>query len=235
MAYGARFYNASGEIQITQDYQNLALRNKTVLTTGGRAMLDFYPASVTYNGSASSILAFSCAQYCVLYSTVLNSNGTRTATFYAQGSGVSITVWIFDLPEYAAVSGNYGMKILRLDGSTAFDSRCPYMRVIGQIAGSEGSSTVDNGVSYSYSKSPIAVVQGALRTFVFSTQTETTPGNFNYTYTVDLLCASISGAQVSLKDGRLVLRAGVVPGAISLPPSYTAYGYSYLILDVTNM
>ncbi|RKP43789.1 hypothetical protein [Pararobbsia silviterrae] len=238
MTYGARIYNANGFLQITGQFKNLAFRAKGSTVSGGTALPGhaFYQASYTFAGSAVSILAFACAAPCAILSCVDNGNGTFTATFAVNGTGVTVQVFVFDDPAYSTIVGNYGVRVRTDDGSAvAFDSRTRYMRVINFVGGSEASGTgPDGGVSYNNSSSSIAVVQTQLRCDSTASLTIVPPSQFTYAYNFAALVASISGAQLALSKVAMSTYGGTVSASPSLPPSYSQTGWGYLILDVSN-
>jgi hypothetical protein len=155
----ARFRNANNVLTIDQDYFNLALRSRGVVTTGA-----VQPASgcsfvtLTLPHDQSVLALNSASPVCVLYTAY--GSGSVTYTLYAQGANVAIEYFNFDLPEYAAMNAADGKMIIRRpgDGRVAFDSRLPYIRVIDFVAQSLNDST-PNPYTTSYPGKKVAIIQ----------------------------------------------------------------------------
>lgn len=233
MATGFRIRNANGSVQIDDSYQNLALRSKGTVVSGGNSTgAGWYAASVTLPSTV--VVAFRCASACLLMSQIVNGS-TKQVSFRTQGTGITVEWFAFDTADLGlSYGGSYGLRVRTKTGAVAFDSRMKYMRIIGQIAGTSAQNAVGT-YTYGAGQAP-AVVQGPL---CYSSQTVPLTGtgagsDVKVQYVFFGLSASISGSAITLAnsntDGFLYEHAAKVPPGLDSQQAT----YSYLVLDVAN-
>ena len=129
---------ASGNVAISQDFTNLALRLKTNIRTSSDRGGGSYAYRFGYwinrfplKRSNQTIVAFRSSGYAFVY--VYEPDHV---VFASEEPGESIDVFVFDAVSQSSVfeNTNYGMIVYRSDGSVAFDSRYKYMKVVGSVA-----------------------------------------------------------------------------------------------------
>jgi hypothetical protein len=137
MALGLFAKGDSGAVQIDENYHNLSLIQKsTVATTanlpGSSTGISYYDLIVP--NCVAPVLALTCA----LAATYLISDiSGSTYTFRilvgnpdraANTAGTAVTYYLFDAP--LAGGSGFGLKVFKADGSIAFNSNYPPMRVV---------------------------------------------------------------------------------------------------------
>lgn len=154
--YGLKIKNASGYLVIDGTYSNMALSSSGVLSFASAEQLinGAYIVNLNISGVSPSIALRTTAG-----ASVLNAIKTGPNSFLFQIISTtrdSVAYYVFDnvvmAPRY---NTPYGLIVKNKNtGQVVFDSRCPYMRVIGVIAG-------DNNLpqTLAYGSSAIAVVQ----------------------------------------------------------------------------
>ena len=227
--YGLRVTNANGYVQIDSTYKNLALRQKGTVTAGA-SNGSGYSATITVTAGPSAQLALSGLTAGVVTVGGMNVSGNSiTYYLYFSTAGASATYWIFDDPALLSPIGNYGLRVRNANNSVVFDSRFPYMRVIDFIA--SVNNTNPPAQSTSYASKTIAVVQAQL--WHKWTATQTGPGGS--TIVAFFVAGAMSVSASSLTLGQQVL-AAVTGTTGQLFVDQTPYGgYTFLVLDVTNM
>ncbi|MDQ7989009.1 MAG: hypothetical protein REI09_05175 [Candidatus Dactylopiibacterium sp.] len=133
MTYGIRARRVNGGgVQFDPTYCNLVARSAGSLAvtawdgwSGARA------ATLSFdNPSGLAMVAYraSALTACML----VTSSGTTSSFKFISYDASTVDYWIFDVPQYGTryYEAAYGMRVKRLDGSVAFDSRYRYMRVL---------------------------------------------------------------------------------------------------------
>lgn len=124
MNAGLQIYlNNGGEVQIDDNFFNLAFKSKHQVPctwTWGRPS-----GSLTVQGTFP-VVAFRGSQYASLHSIVQSGN---TFTFNFQvpaNASTTLTVYVFDIP---TTSGTFGLQTFDSTGKLTFDSLTPYMKI----------------------------------------------------------------------------------------------------------
>lgn len=143
--YGLRVRNQSGFIQIDNAYSNLALRSKGSITCSAifntnQGPANIYQGTVTIAMSDGACIAIRSDWPCAILRTT-NGSGSRTFTFLTQGGAGVVEYFVFDSPDFAGAFGAVGLRVRRRDLSGyAFDSRKPYMKVMGTAVTTPGAT-----------------------------------------------------------------------------------------------
>ena len=156
MAYGAKFVNDSGTIQIDDTFQNYELK------TAGTISVPAYGSygTVTYTGSTKAIIAIRPQNGfgVVIRSVVYNSGtGIKTWRFWTD-TACNLDYYIFDVPDQTTPLPTYGMVLRDAAGQITFRSDKKYMRVAGMH--SILSNTGSFSQQYDGSKSYAVVLTG---------------------------------------------------------------------------
>lgn len=143
--HGLRVRNQSGFVQVDNAYSNLALRSKgsttcSTLFNTNQGPTNIYQGTVTLAMSEGACIAIRSDLPCALFKAT-NGTGTRTFTFLTQGGAGVVEYFVFDSPDFAGAVGPVGLRVRRRDLSGyAFDSRKPYMRVMGTAVTTPGTA-----------------------------------------------------------------------------------------------
>ncbi|MEA5123324.1 hypothetical protein [Xanthomonas floridensis] len=150
MALGVRIRPEGGNIiQIDTRYENLALKEKaTVTAVGANAAnpnqgIGF--ATVTVGGGNSPLIAVTCAAFVGLRSRSQSGN-TFTFELVCETANTAIQYYVFDTTDVAQMAFVMSKGVRFRDPATgriAFDSRYKYMRVIGRMRTTAGTSQTD--------------------------------------------------------------------------------------------
>ncbi|MCS3807791.1 hypothetical protein [Xanthomonas sp. 4461] len=150
MALGVRIRPEGGNIiQIDTRYENLALKQKgTVIAAGANAAnpnqgIGF--ATVTVGGGNSPLIAVTCAAFVGLRSRSQSGN-TFTFELVCETANTAIQYYVFDTTDVAQMAFVMSKGVRFRDPATgriAFDSRYKYMRVIGRMRTTAGTSQTD--------------------------------------------------------------------------------------------
>jgi hypothetical protein len=219
VAFGVKFVNDAGTVQVDENYANLALRAKATVTTttlapvvgGGTSYVD-----VVYTGGSTPMLALSCAALAAAPQLTV-SGTTFTWRVYVLGAvGTAVTYYVFDRP--AASTETHGVRVRDAAGSLTFDSGQKYLRVIDTVdlAGSGGVGTKQYPAGKAYA---VAAVKPGVQVTGFNVQAEVWTRVF--AFGARTVSTDVSWGQVTVHTA---------PGS---PQLHVAYG-GLLILDVTN-
>ena len=137
--YGLRIVNANGYVQIDGNYSNMALSTSGVLSFAGAEQL---PNGVYYQ----VLTVYGVSPVIALKSTggsaaILGSGGNANSGVYQFGVMCTtrdpVTYYVFDDARLAAkYNTNYGLIVRnQYSGNVVFDSRSPYLRVLGTMSG----------------------------------------------------------------------------------------------------
>ncbi|USS42745.1 hypothetical protein NFI99_11225 [Burkholderia glumae] len=142
MAVGARIRNNQSILQIDERYKNLALWQRGA--TYAQQVSNYldpvrFVAMITVPYHPSALLGYRTVGYaCSLWRRLINSDGTVTYQVICETNTVPVEWIVFGDPALVSPVGHVGLRIKNpADGSVSFDSRLPYMRVIGtaQVGG----------------------------------------------------------------------------------------------------
>lgn len=228
--YGLKVVNSAGYVQIDSTFKNLGLRVKGSVVSGGSPTASgWYQATITVPAGSTPVLAVRPSSGYATQISATTANGYITYTYYCSAAGITLSYWVFDDPLLSGASGQYGLIVRNSGGSTVFDSRIDYMRVLGVFSGTGDTTPIESGYSLNLpSGATPAVVQSQLR-YRWTAQLID-----NQTILAAFVAAafSISGASVSFSSQ--VINSFNAPNStvINTTPSNA---YSYLFIDVTNM
>ncbi|PPU07826.1 hypothetical protein [Xanthomonas arboricola] len=138
-----------GIIQIDERYENLALKQKGTVTTAGLNSANpnsgIGLATVTVGGGNTPLIAVSCPSFVGLRRRA-QSGTTFTFDLVCESTNVPIDYYVFDTTDVAQMAFVMTKGARFRNPSTrkvAFDSRYKYMRVIGRMRTTAGTSQAD--------------------------------------------------------------------------------------------
>lgn len=172
--YGLRVLNGSNEVQIDSTYRNFSLRSKGAAVANLNANhVNFRFAQIVIPNGLGMI-AFRCAIPCCVAS-IYPSGGNLVVNFkvYTPNQAIHTVYWyLFDDPNYTAISGNYGMRIKDAGGNVTHDSRMDYMKFSGFVNGVNGpNGPILPYPNFSYTTYP-GTVPAVIQSTTISSQTE---------------------------------------------------------------
>lgn len=239
--YGARIRTPSGSLVIDGQYQNLALRAKGSSTTSGslfwvgpNSTVYYGVRTLQFSGGSTPCIAIRSIWPCFIYNQTY-SNGVWTFTIFilsdSQGSGL-IEWYLFDSPDYAGLYNTaYGVIVRnQYTGVKVFDSRCPYMRVLGIIAANrpQGMAEGQIFVNQTYPAGKIAVIQSQQAYEQFNITVSPPPNqqirNLNFQSAFSVSEATLLAKNVLLQD---IQDTSAIGGGWQ-------YMYHLTIIDVSN-
>lgn len=229
MAYGLKIRNQGGLIQVDNDYSNLVLRSKGTVVCGAQIpRMALWKNELHLAASPYSCLAIHSSNPCCLHS-VVDGMSTRTFSVSSTVPGASVEYFLFDLAEHAPSIGSVGLRVRRSDlRGVAFDSRRPYMRVLGAAVGGAPQD-------FLYGSEKVAWVQGqALLHY------EVIPISIGG-FAVDALEREALSTVSSLAGGMRVQISEVYgfrwssPVNRAFPPDLHLAPYNFLAIDVSGM
>ncbi|WP_153066640.1 hypothetical protein [Xanthomonas arboricola] len=150
MVLGVRARPESGNIiQIDERYENLALKQKGTAIAVGAAPANPTAgrgfATVTVGGGNAPLIAVACPLFVGLRRRA-QSGSTFTFDLVCESANVPIDYYVFDTTDVAQMAFviKNGVRFKNVTtGRVAFDSRYKYMRAIGRIRTTAGTSQTD--------------------------------------------------------------------------------------------
>jgi hypothetical protein len=230
MTTGFRTKNASGTLQIDQNYENLALRAKGTFTPGTPWNNSKWRlGSFTVTGN-TPVIAWRASGPATLVSVSVSGTSVTYQFLIAAASG-SIDWWLFDKPTYVAMATAPGIRIKNPStGVVVFDSRMKYMRVVGVISGDYASLVAPAAASYA--GTPAVVVGNVAYQYVSNIVSQAGQPPYPWVDFIFYPMASFSGQQITWSTQQ--------SDAINHIPSETKTNasqqdsYNYLVIDVTG-
>jgi len=187
--YGWRVSNpGTNLIQVDSSYKNLALRAKYTVAFPAGSM-PFRRAELSIPMSPNGVIAWRCDQPAAY---VYRSG--NTCVFWSPGGFPpgTLTVYVFDEPQYSPLYGNYGVRSKDAAWGVTFDSRYKYMKLQDLYQGSIIGAPVNETFSRTYARLP-AIVQGNLAYVHAWLQIGVSPP-FQYIETMTMQYVSTPGA-----------------------------------------
>lgn len=228
--YGIKIKNANGFVVIDGNYSNLGLRQKgTIRTDQGQVQPGgmFY-RELTISGGDTPMIALQCASSFCLVSRVVKSGSSWTYTI-STTEAADVSYFIFDKAQFVSrYNTNYGLIVKNKNtGLVVFDSRAPYMRIIGVIQGSDPYTSIK---TTSYATSKVAVIQCTRQIVRYN---EAFPGSPPMTQVgASSSAIKTSGGSVSLGTSVLFMYPPATGNPIQVGGNDDFY--YYLVLDVEN-
>ena len=155
MAIGARIRQGdSGLIQIDPEWECLCLKEGpvTISVPAGGSGDPIGKTTITSTGCNEPIIALACGSSFVGVLSKTQSGTTFTWQIVTRDIGASVTYWIFDTTDVAALQFpvSYGMRIKKeSNGRVVFDSRYKYMRILQLASATAGTASSDISISAS--------------------------------------------------------------------------------------
>lgn len=163
MAYGFLALNTSGQVLVSSETRNLhfvgkALLNRTIASFDAHGGLRHWAFRINCNATPVPFFSMPADAYYAI--SAVNEVSTGVWEIEVIRSGTSATtpeIYVFSDPRGATASGtNYGMRVMRDDGTPSFDSRLGPLVVTGGIMVNPPSgpmTTTPGGVSAHFCES----------------------------------------------------------------------------------
>lgn len=223
MPVSVKIRNANRVILIDSNYSNQTLRGKVTYTINQGFAQGFYRQSFNFDCSASGTVAFRNNSDMAIYSQSQVGN-TRTITI------ISLVVqtfecFVFDEPQFVAVSG-IGLRVRdTLTNRIVFDSRLKYLKIKNFI-----NSVASTGTNISGIRKPAIITSQAY----YEHQEEVIgqgPGGY------DVLVADLAGFINTSGDvarARITSFYSSVQSGITEVNSFSSGGFSLMVVDVMD-
>lgn len=139
MGFGLEVRNDANYIQIDQDYQNLVLLNRVIVTTlppeqagidGARAWLASWYKYTAQR--ADSVLALRCPAALCLVFDVEQSGSTNVWTICTYNANAQVEIFEFG-PAPSAANSGYGLNVFDAQSRLVFSSNFQYMKVVDYL------------------------------------------------------------------------------------------------------
>lgn len=229
--YGLKIKNSSGYVQIDGTYSNMAVSKSGELNFNSANQLvnGVYSLLISVQGVSPSIALVNPSGGAVMVGSSWRSGSNFNFYVYSTTRGIG-KYYIFDDVSMAnKYNTEYGLVVKNKNTSrVVFDSRCPYMRVIDSIS---GSNTESLPLTRNYGISEIAIIQ-SLR--IRYDQTVVVGGSPTRPDLIPISASSfvsISGSSVTISNGVI----WTYPPSPDNPTiSDINQNYHYVILDISG-